>query len=210
MRLEDAVDELRRLVLATNGKQVTKSDLLRSYDWLSISSSAITDLDRMYRKAYGGPEQTGAISGLSSFAERTGREPFIRDDDEDEDEPAYAVTPVLMKMPPKGKPPSPHVPVLTLRTNFDPKPRVVVVNDDDDDGDRTACPTDRPLASLQPWSATIDQVLSAQALSPATIRAGPMTPNGNDDISPTTRGEWGFLMGGNTLANGRMVAIETF
>jgi len=25
---------------------------------------------------------------------------------------------------------------------------------------------------------------------------GPMTPNGYDDISPITRGEWGFLMSG--------------
>lgn len=38
---------------------------------------------------------------------------------------------------------------------------------------------------------------SSSLLSPATPaveKLGPMTPNGYEDISPTTRGEWGFLM----------------
>jgi len=30
--------------------------------------------------------------------------------------------------------------------------------------------------------------------SPIQHVDGPMTPNGYDDISPITRGEWGFLM----------------
>ena len=34
---------------------------------------------------------------------------------------------------------------------------------------------------------------------------GPMTPNGYDDISPITRGEWGFLMGAKA---GKTVAVE--
>ncbi|GAO14056.1 hypothetical protein UVI_02038500 [Ustilaginoidea virens] len=64
LRLEDAVDELRRYVLANSGAKVTKSDLLRSYDWLNVGTGAVSDLDRMYRRAYGGPDQVGAISGL--------------------------------------------------------------------------------------------------------------------------------------------------
>ena len=38
---------------------------------------------------------------------------------------------------------------------------------------------------------------------------GPMTPNGYDDISPVTRGEWGFLFQGETWRNGRTVTVET-
>ncbi|PSS03885.1 hypothetical protein BD289DRAFT_449313 [Coniella lustricola] len=35
------------------------------------------------------------------------------------------------------------------------------------------------------------------AVSPLREKAAPMTPNGYDDISPITRGEWGFLMVGD-------------
>ncbi len=35
---------------------------------------------------------------------------------------------------------------------------------------------------------------------------GPMTPNDYDDISPITRGEWGFLMGDQ---GGRQVDVTT-
>jgi hypothetical protein len=242
MRLEDAVDELRRLVLATNGKQVSKSDIMRSYDWLSLSSSAVADLDRMYRRAYGGLGQASAISGMSSFAERLAHEPRIRSDDYDEDfgDADYDVNynikpiPVVMKLPPKiGKPPSPNAPLLRLQTNFDKAPARIAtkssnaINDDENDDDRTALPTDRPFAafgatsiataSIQRWNDTsIDQIISAHPATPALSAAphhhkvGPMTPNESDDISPTTRGEWGFFMGSNALSAGRTVAVETF
>jgi hypothetical protein len=38
----------------------------------------------------------------------------------------------------------------------------------------------------------------------AQERVGPTTPNGYDDISPITRGEWGFLMFGK----GRVAGVE--
>ncbi|KXX75095.1 hypothetical protein MMYC01_208036 [Madurella mycetomatis] len=39
-------------------------------------------------------------------------------------------------------------------------------------------------------------------------RIGPMTPHGYDDISPITRGEWGFLMGGSGGLIGRVAKVE--
>lgn len=266
MRLEDAVDELRRFVLANNGAKVTKSDLLRSYDWLSVTPSAISDLDQMYRRAYGGPDQAGAISGIVSQAMSESTlslssietalevetEPRIRPSDEDdgrrffedwyEDDPeltpgaiGVAVTTIEFT-----KPPTPRGRVLKLQTSFEalqkPKPLVPPplpkstwehddddgddVNDDNDemndksegrgndddgapsqddasDGDVTARPLDLLAAGFTPWgSSSIDQVLSAGVTNPGldSIRPGPMTPNGYDDISPITRGEWGFLM----------------
>ena len=38
---------------------------------------------------------------------------------------------------------------------------------------------------------------------------GPLTPNGYDDISPTTRGEWGFLFAGDAWKRGKIAAVET-
>ncbi|KAH8910226.1 hypothetical protein BR93DRAFT_976382 [Coniochaeta sp. PMI_546] len=53
--LEDAVDELRRLVLAQGGRKLQKSVLLSSFLWLGpVSDSALSDVSRMYRRAYGG------------------------------------------------------------------------------------------------------------------------------------------------------------
>lgn len=66
MRLEDAVDELRRLYLANGGRKVSHTDVWRSYDWLSVSKQALSDVDVMYRRAYGGAEGFGAIEGISS------------------------------------------------------------------------------------------------------------------------------------------------
>ena len=244
LRLEDAVDELRRLVLASNGRKVTRTDLLRSYDWLSVSSSAIADLDQMYKRAYGGLEGFGAISGMNTKAPmraprpvpprkpQTVHEPIIRSDDDTDNETGMhpdligvAVSSaelVLQKPLPVSKPPSPKGPVLKLQTNFDPpkakaqKPVSKFDDEDDDDnseedGDRTARPTDVPIV-LQAWNAiSIDEVLTAGVMSPdrSSMKLGPMTPNGYDDISPTTRGEWGFLMVDDAFQSAKTVAVET-
>ncbi|KAM7221466.1 hypothetical protein V8F06_003241 [Rhypophila decipiens] len=54
-RLEDAVDELRRLFLANGRKKLLKSALLAAYRWLDpVSDSALSDVCRMYSRAYGG------------------------------------------------------------------------------------------------------------------------------------------------------------
>jgi hypothetical protein len=47
------------------------------------------------------------------------------------------------------------------------------------------------------WGQQMQQHLDA--------RVGPMTPNGYDDISPITRGEWGLLM---VQKSGRTVNVE--
>ncbi|CAI4218811.1 unnamed protein product [Parascedosporium putredinis] len=47
------------------GRKIAKADILRSYDWLNLSDAALAELDRMYRRAYGGPLGTGAIEGMT-------------------------------------------------------------------------------------------------------------------------------------------------
>ena len=224
LRLEDAVDELRRTILAT-GSKVSKTAILRSYDWLSVSNSALIDLDRMYQRAYGGPEQLGGIEGFSAFTEPAIKaisdfEESDSDSEIEEDMIGLAIT--------KEKTPSPK-PQLKLLTNFEakkPEVPIVKVEGEEEDEDRTARPTDRLYFSMQPWDgSTIDQVLSAAPvnksafspltptpilMSPASAKMGPMTPNGYDDISPITRGEWGFMMADNAFQTGRKVGVETF
>lgn len=231
LMLEDAVDELRRYVLAHNGRRVTRSDLLRSYDWLSVSSSATIDLDRMYRRAYGGYDQTGGITGM---APEVVTKPFVLDlppkskfeDWEDgslspsstileDDIVGVAVTAVSFVRPPT---PRRIGPALKLQTYFPAKSKYLDLGDEvpkedddsEDDEAHTARPVDhQPAAAMWNSRLTIDQMLSPKQdlHSPAM---GPMTPHGYDDISPVTRGEWGFLMGGNGLQIGKTAAVETF
>ncbi|KAL7948274.1 hypothetical protein V8C42DRAFT_313975 [Trichoderma barbatum] len=232
LRLEDAVDELRRYVLASNGRKVTRADLLRSYDWLSVSNAAMTDLDRMYRRAYGGPDLIGGIAGMP--LDRPPK-PFVLhlppknrfvDDWEDGslspsstilDEGIVRVAMTAVKL---SRPPTPRRigPSLKLQTDFSPKPdspdedKETKGNDSDDEA-HTARPIDRSAASMWNSRFTIDQMLSPAANQDLRVHSpaiGPMTPHAYDDISPVTRGEWGFLMGGNGLKIGKTAAVETF
>ncbi|KAL7900899.1 hypothetical protein HDV63DRAFT_296042 [Trichoderma sp. SZMC 28014] len=230
LMLEDAVDELRRHVLAHNGRRITRSDLLRSYDWLSVSNSAIIDLDRMYRRAYGGYDQTGGITGM---APEVVTKPFVLDlppkskfeDWEDgslspsstildDDIIGVAVTAVSFVRPPT---PRRIGPVLRLQTDFPAKSKYLDLGDEvpkededsDDEEAHTARPVDHSAAAMWNSRLTIDQMLSSnQDLHSPVV--GPMTPHGYDDISPVTRGEWGFLMDGNGLQIGKTAAVETF
>ncbi|WYZ40522.1 hypothetical protein EsH8_IV_000863 [Colletotrichum jinshuiense] len=200
LRLEDAVDELRRLILSRAGKKVSKSDLLRSYDWLSVTDAALAEVDKMYRRAYGGPDRIGAIEGVGSAAqvEETVRELEIQLDD------TMAASMGTIRI---SKPPSPKGPALKLQTNFDPKPQQLPLEirgyDDEEDEDLTARPERQPPMSV--WS----PVSIAEVLHEDRQASGPMTPNGYDDISPITRGEWGFLMGPSGVGSGRTAPVMT-
>lgn len=249
LRLEDAVDELRRMILANNGAKVSKSAILRSYDWLSVSNSAIVDLDRMYRRAYGGMDKSGGVSGLMSFVEpavKLGSD-FVGDDSGNDIEEGTVEVTIVKPKAIVPATPSPK-PLLKLQTAFkvtSKTPPVLAIDtkatktetrtdqkqsEKEEDGDRTARPRDINYLATQLWngSSTIDQVISAlpvdksvwspwspitpaiispNQLSPAT-RLGPLTPNGYDDISPVTRGEWGFLLVDNEFQGGRRVGVE--
>ncbi|KAJ1337592.1 pre-mRNA 3'-end-processing factor FIP1 [Microdochium nivale] len=105
-RIEETVDELRRLVLSGgNGagspgtgyfggggigrpRQVSRSDLHRSYDWIRVSPSALRAVERMYRRAYGGPGgKTGAFEpSPAEEEEMREREKEERDREQEERE----------------------------------------------------------------------------------------------------------------------------
>ncbi|KAH8673875.1 hypothetical protein BX600DRAFT_509105 [Xylariales sp. PMI_506] len=288
-RLEDAVDELRRLMLVGGGRRhqqqqpLARADLYRTYPWIGVSAGALSDVEGMYRRAYGGPEQIGAFELGSvtggSAEERKAKLPaksasslFL----------SPLPSPTTLHVPLKlGTPPgSPHGkgPALKLQTTFDkplmaaPKSRakkakkavaaapgagasdVVELqirieaydgeeedaeggeDDDCEDGDLTArpmcCSTSGggihhglPFRSGLAAPASIDEMLQAQKLQPRKdlggpvsplaaasrssqmSRLGPITPNGYDDISPITRGEWGFLFSGDGWKAGKKAAV---
>lgn len=61
-RLEDAVDELRRLFLANGRRALRKSTLLGAYRWLDpLNDAALADICRMYERAYGGIERESGV-----------------------------------------------------------------------------------------------------------------------------------------------------
>lgn len=232
LRLEDAVDELRRIILANNGEKVTKGDLLRSYDWLSVSNSALQDLDRMYRRAYGGREQFGGISGMPTIIEPVIRSQseFEYDDDEEEEEFEIQIEDTMLELAIDAKEiklsatPKPKGLALRLQTDFGMMPQITIDTkieekkdaEEEEDDDRTARPTNQSFM-MQTWNtgSTIDQVLSpvgySNLLSPdRSTGFGPMTPCDFGDLSPTTKGEWRFLMVDDAFKGAKTAAVETF
>jgi hypothetical protein len=59
--LVSATDELHRLVLTQNGRRITRGYLMRAYNWLGVSHSALIDVNQRYKIAYGGPQQLPGI-----------------------------------------------------------------------------------------------------------------------------------------------------
>ncbi|KKY39370.1 hypothetical protein UCDDA912_g00581 [Diaporthe ampelina] len=212
-RLEDAVDELRRYVLSSSGgrRRLLKSALLRSYEWLGpVSDAALDGVMKMYCRAYGGASKDTGI-----------------EDD-------LAVTPMpgakSQKRTPAGAGPPP-----TRCSEEDGDIKIELAADDDEggitdfeDGDLTARPP--PTAtSVSFWvGGSIDEMLSSRqqqqresfdsfrprhhrrssSWGQSSQRLGPVTPNGADDLSPITRGEWGFLMVSDPFRT-RTAAVET-
>lgn len=252
-RLEDAVDELRRLVLSRRGnKTLERKELYACYEWIGVSAGALGDVERMYRRAYGGAQQTGAFDEavMADITVHVENNNSTHNNKAGDDVPlklSVARTPSqpVVKI---GKPPSPkaHTPVLKLKTSFDttaiqkpaairPKPnsntqqgptelaiKIDVLPEEEEEDTNTARPKDTPAF----WSG-IDEMLTTRqrhgdeqvAMSPVIQRLrvssqqqqrlGPSTPNGYDDISPVTRGEWGFLFQGRGWTGGRTAAVET-
>ncbi|KAG5982948.1 hypothetical protein E4U55_001084 [Claviceps digitariae] len=238
LRLEDAVDELRRYVLASHGAKVTRSDLCRAYDWLNVGPAAVADLDGMYRRVYGGPDQLGAIAGLETTAPPPPPPPQYHDhhpraddyplnfhQDQDAELPpeqiGLAIT-TYSDLDPRPASPA-RVPALTVQTNFPlgsrPEPLVLRskwgYEDDDDDDDEDGSDSQRILDGTTPPAQDLGNPSSQIQDSPPppppppttgqlprrnpedespTQHHTPMTPNSDEDISPVTRGEWGFLM----------------
>ena len=100
---------------------------------------------------------------------------------------------------------------LRLQTTFDPPARPGgdrPVEADEEEEDLTA----RPERQLNGWGASIDEILTSpeprRRRSARSVRLGPNTPRGYENISPVTRGEWGILFSDAGFGV-RTVAVET-
>ncbi|RNJ57511.1 hypothetical protein D7B24_005859 [Verticillium nonalfalfae] len=232
LRLKDAVDELRRLVLARR-RRVTRGELVGTYRWLGLSEGALGEVDRMYRRAYGGVGRRGGVAGLRVDGDESDAETIMEDETDEVDEEARSeVVPVRTRdehhepdepevqicvaMAPLkiGKPPSPKAaPVLKLQTQFDakvfrPVARGIAPQPQPEDEEQLTARPGRDSRQNQIWSpVSIAEVLGDEGRT--AQRLGPMTPNGYEDISPITRGEWGFLMGPGGAQSGRTAAVVT-
>ncbi|KAI5922222.1 hypothetical protein F4810DRAFT_301159 [Camillea tinctor] len=166
-RLEEAVDSLRRLILLANGgRPVPKADLYRSYDWLGVNPRALSEVERMYRRAYGGPERKGPFEAtveppvvevvfpkqdVLAEKEEAHIERKVAADTEKE-LPPVPETPVFKigaPPPPKSPPRAQTTPVLKLNTNV---PTAVTAKKGNTRLERTRV---KPIVGLsaQPWEA---------------------------------------------------------
>lgn len=195
---------------------------------MSVSDLAVIDLDYMYRRAYGGVYGVSGITGIPEPSDDDTPEPMIRTSEDTQSSTAYAssieedaLTIAYNARRAQIKTtPSPKLPVLKIQTSFDIVPKPLnppqdYEHDDEDDDQGLQNHTARPSAvvPMQPWNigTSIDQILSTGenltvGLPPED--SGPLTPNVCEDISPTTRGEWGFLMGNHESQSAKRAPIE--
>lgn len=187
------MDELRRLVLVQNERRITKGYLIRAYDWLGVSLAALVDVNEGYKVAYGGTERKGGIE----------------------------VSDLEPKSPPPLRttfPTSPGSPMrrmkLSLQCTDIPPPR----------------PLPAPEISVSPGG-TVRNLIGDEVEVGESAKGkdasfpngfardgkmdrgphyrGAVTPNGFEDITPVTKGEWCFLMVGDGWKEARTAAVET-
>lgn len=182
MDLTSAVDELRRLVLAQSGRRITKSYLMRAYEWLGVSLAALVDVNEGYKTAYGGKTRTGGIE--------VGNE-----------ERAL---------------PSPPL----LKTNFGMQEiksmRTSVGFGDESPTAETSCGSSSDCEEEGPALIEVgesakgkDAGVDGMQPDKGPHRRGPVTPNGFEDITPVTKGEWCFLMVGDGWKEAKTAAVMT-
>ncbi|PBP26639.1 hypothetical protein BUE80_DR002401 [Diplocarpon rosae] len=182
-----AVDELRRLVLAQSGRRITKGYLMRAYDWLGVSLAALVDVNEGYKVAYGGKERFGGIE--------------VQDEGR------------------KSPPP--------LKINWDGaqyqaprKLRLTIGSDLSSSSARpiscagSSCRSDgvaKALGSVDVGESAKgrDATLAVLTEDRGPHRRGPVTPNGFEDITPVTKGEWCFLMVGQGWKDAKTAPVET-
>lgn len=153
--LGKAMDELQLLVISQRGKGVAKAYLIRAYDHLPVSASALRDINKNYLAHFGStgrPPITGVEAEVSLVVVvpgggRSAREMPLRD---------MPLREVPVREVPLREMPLREMPLRETRGST--------------------------------------QSIETMRYSRGTYSRGPMTPNGWDDITPITRGEWNFFV----------------
>ncbi|KAE8446849.1 hypothetical protein EG329_011626 [Mollisiaceae sp. DMI_Dod_QoI] len=176
--LTSAVDELRRLVLAQQGRRITKGYLMRAYDWLGISLAALVDVNEGYKVAYGGKERFGGIEVQNE--ERRSPPPLMTNFD----------------MTQIGQ----------IRINVGFEDRTLDSSSNSGSGSESEV-EGFGVEDNAWWKDTRIEGNLKEDRGPH--RRGPATPNGFEDLTPVTRGEWSFLMVGDGWMEAKRAAVET-
>jgi hypothetical protein len=163
-----AVDELQRLVLAQQGRRITKGYLLRAYDWLGISLAALVDVNEGYKVAYGGKDRNG---GIAVQNEERQSPPPLKTSFAMKEMQRMKISPSEENSPTKKYSPSPDVGLVAFGESA--------------------------------------KGIELENVDRGPHRRGAVTPNGFEDITPVTRGEWCFLMVGEGWKGGKQAAVET-
>jgi hypothetical protein len=184
--LTSAVDELRRLVLAQNGRRITKGYLMRAYDWLGISLAALVDVNDGYKIAYGGQARTGGIEVANE--ERTSPPPLKTN---------FAMKDLReMGFSVGSEDKSP-----TTETETNSSSSSLNSNKFDEEGST--------LVEVGESAKGKDAGVDEMRPDCGPHRRGPATPNGFEDITPVTKGEWCYLMVGDGWKEAKTAAVVT-
>jgi hypothetical protein len=182
---------------------------MKQYEWLGVSLAALVDVNEGYKAAYGGMSRDSGVD--MGFEDRSRLSPMMSSRFQ-------------------------HLPKLGLKTDFGVnelrrmrfnvggggslKSSSSTVDDDDND----KSPIERDYEGEQGEKSPLDKEVevgeSAKGRDDWGMRLswkedrgphlrGPVTPNGFEDITPVTKGEWCFLMVGEGWKAGRRGAVET-
>jgi hypothetical protein len=178
-----SVDELRRLVLAQRGRRITKGYLMRAYEWLGISLAALVDVNEGYKTAYGGVKREGGIEVQNE--ERKSPPPLKTN---------FAIEEIRQMRLDVGfgdKSPGGSFRSKSTSANSSKNEATFVAVGESARGRELGVEVEEFREDRGPH------------------RRGPVTPNGFEDITPVTKGEWCFLLVGDGWTQGRTVAVET-
>jgi hypothetical protein len=176
-----AVDELRRLVLAQQGRRITKGYLMRAYDWLGVSLAALVDVNEGYKVAYGGEKRWGGIEVLEE--ERRSPPPL---------KTSFGAGELRM---------------VRTESSISPASSREVEVEGSAQGVYNAVMKDdrRPRGKAPTGFESIESLPEDRG----PHRRGATTPNGFEDITPVTNGEWLCLMVGDGWKEARTAPVVT-
>ena len=158
---------------------------MRAYEWLGVSLAALVDVNEGYKTAYGGPDRFGGIEVPFSPAPARPSPPALKT--------TFAPT-ELNKM----KLSVSYSPTVSNATGI------------------TLCESGTPIREVEVGESAKGRDQKADLWGNEGLkedrgphRRGPLTPNGFEDITPVTKGEWCFLMVGEGWKEAKTVAVET-
>jgi hypothetical protein len=188
--LTSAVDELRRLVLAQNGRRITKGYLMRAYEWLGVSLAALVDVNEGYKIAYGGAARTGGIEVVNEA--RTSPPPLQTN---------FAMKEIRkMRISVGFRAESP-----TTETETETE-----TDSSSSSGNSSECDEEGPaLVEVGESAKGKDAGVDGMRPDRGPHRRGAVTPNGFEDITPVTKGEWCFLMVGDGWKEAKTAPVMT-